>query len=207
MEQTEEKKITLGVLGPSACGKTTMVINYLHGYYEQDTYNTIEDYYEKIINVGNQNVILKILDTGGSDDFVPQRTTWIRSSDGFLLMYSIDYLQSFEEIDYFYRDIMRTKGFSHLEKDIDLPIVLCACQCDRIEQRKVSQQEGEGLARELKIPFYESSAELNINVHEPFDEAVRLILNLKYPNILASKQNSDNSKTQDVKRLEICDIS
>ena len=135
------------------------------------------------------------------------RTSWIRSSDGFLLMYSIEDLQSFGEIESFYRDIIRTKGVSHLEKDIDLPIVLCACQCDRIKQRRVSQQEGEELARKLKIPFYESSAELNINVHEPFDEAVRLILNLKYPNILASKQNSDNSKTQDVKRLEICDIS
>ena len=66
MEQTKE--ITLGVLGTSAVGKTAMVIMYVQGYYEPNANNTIEDYYNKIINVGNQNVNLKILDTGGSYD-------------------------------------------------------------------------------------------------------------------------------------------
>jgi Ras-related protein Rab-8A len=45
--------------------------------------------------------------------------------------------------------------------------ILIGNKCDR-EDRKISREQGEALARELEMPFFEASAKNNINVQEAF---------------------------------------
>ena len=48
-------------------------------------------------------------------------------------------------------------------------------QSDMADKREVSNGEGELLARQLKCPFFETSAKLRVHIDESFQELVREI--------------------------------
>ena len=81
------------------------------------------------------------------------RDQWVREGRGFLLVYSIDNKQSFEEIDAFRDRILIVN-----EEDHSVPMVLVGNKCDKEEDREVSTAEGNALAAKFKIPFVECSA-------------------------------------------------
>src|SRR5690554_5439809 len=88
---------------------------------------------------------------------------------GFLLVYSITYRSSFEEIRKYHDQAFRIK-------DTDwLPMVLVGNKCDLEEDRQVTKEEGEELAKEWGIPFFETSAKYRINIEECFFELVRMV--------------------------------
>lgn len=60
-----------------------------------------------------------------------------------------------------------------LAKCISCTQVLCGNKCDLEMSRAVSQQEGEGYAAQVNIPFFETSAKDDINVHEAIHELIR----------------------------------
>jgi len=60
------------------------------------------------------------------------REQYMRSGEGFLLVYSITSRNSFEEIATFYQQILRVK-----DKDF-FPIILVANKCDLEHERQVS---------------------------------------------------------------------
>ncbi len=50
--------------------------------------------------------------------------------------------------------------------------VTCFPQCELIDNREVSTEDGQNLAKSFGVPFFESSAQRHINVEEPFFELV-----------------------------------
>lgn len=60
-------------------------------------------------------------------------------------------------------------------KDCDkAPIVLVANKIDLANEREVSRKEGEELAKQYEMPFFETSAKNKINVDEIFYQAVKI---------------------------------
>jgi small GTP-binding protein len=112
---------------------------------------------------------LDILDTAGQDDFAPMRTSYMRQGKGFIIVYAIDDRASFEEVEEFHRDLVRTKGTSKV------PVVICGNKCDLEEKRVVSKAEGEELAAKLTSIFFETSALANINIDNAFKTLVKEI--------------------------------
>jgi GTPase SAR1 family protein len=49
------------------------------------------------------------LDTAGQEEFSAMREQYMRTGDGFLLVYSVTDPQSFESIENFYTQILRVK--------------------------------------------------------------------------------------------------
>ena len=93
----------------------------------------------------------------------------MRTGEGFLLVYSIDSKQSFEEIRTFQQQILRVK-----DKDY-FPIIIVGNKCDLEQDRVVSKEEGQALARSFGCRFMETSAKQRINVEQSFHELVREI--------------------------------
>ena len=55
---------------------------------------------------------------------------------------------------------------------------LCAllcCRCDLSDRRAISTADGERLAKEYGIAFYETSAKQDVNVQEAFGHLVKLV--------------------------------
>ena len=97
------------------------------------------------------------------------REQYMRTGEGFLLVYSIDSKQSFEEIKTFQQQILRVK-----DKDY-FPIIIVGNKCDLEQDRVVSKEEGLALARSFGCKFMETSAKQRINVEQSFYELVREI--------------------------------
>jgi len=69
---------------------------------------TIEDSYRKLTQVDNEQVMLEILDTAGTDQFTAMRDLYMRSGDGFMLVYSTVALSTFNDMPDLYDQVLRT---------------------------------------------------------------------------------------------------
>lgn len=77
---------------------------------------------------------MDVLDTAGQEEYSAMREQYMRTGEGFLLIYSITSRQSFEEIMTFQQQILRVK-----DKDY-FPIIVVANKCDLEKERAVSEQ-------------------------------------------------------------------
>ena len=97
------------------------------------------------------------------------REQYMRTGEGFLVVYSITSRSSFEEIATFHQHILRVQ-----DKDY-FPMIVVGNKCDLESERQVSSQEGRELARTWGCKFIETSAKSRINVDEAFHNLVREI--------------------------------
>ena len=114
------------------------------------------------------------------------REQYMRTGEGFLLVYSITSRQSFEEIQQFQQQILRVKDRDYF------PIIIVGNKCDLEAEREVTKQgalftskernteadktiEGEALARSMSCKFIETSAKTRTNVDNAFYDIVREI--------------------------------
>lgn len=127
------------------------------------------DSYRKQCVIDDEVALLDVLDTAGQEEYSAMREQYMRTGEGFLLVYSITSKQSFEEIMTFQQQILRVK-----DKDY-FPIIVVGNKCDLEGEREVSRQEGESLAKSFGCRFIETSAKSRINVDNAFYNLVREI--------------------------------
>lgn len=92
------------------------------------------DSYRKQCVIDDEVALLDVLDTAGQEEYSAMREQYMRTGEGFLLIYSITSRQSFEEIMTFQQQILRVK-----DKDY-FPIIVVANKCDLEKERVVSEQ-------------------------------------------------------------------
>lgn len=128
---------------------------------------TIEDFYRKEIEVDSAPSVLEILDTAGTEQFASMRDLYIKNGQGFVIVYSITSLQTFQDIKTMKEQIQRVKGVD------DIPMILVGNKADLDHQREVPSSEGASLSLTWGCPFTETSAKVTQNVNEVFIEIVR----------------------------------
>lgn len=94
----------------------------------------IQDSYRKQCVIDDEVAWLDVLDTAGQEEYSAMREQYMRTGEGFLLVYSINSRQSFEEILTFQQQILRVK-----DKD-SFPIIIVGNKCDLDGERVVSRQ-------------------------------------------------------------------
>ena len=92
------------------------------------------DSYRKQCVIDDEVALLDVLDTAGQEEYSAMREQYMRTGEGFLLVYSITSRQSFEEISTFQQQILRVK-----DKDY-FPIIIVGNKCDLDSEREVSRQ-------------------------------------------------------------------
>ena len=88
--------LKIAVLGQTLVGKSALTFRFINDKFPNEHDTTIEDSYSFTAKIDGINCQLEILDTAGQDDYQTMLDTWINSSDGFILVYSIDNKDSFE---------------------------------------------------------------------------------------------------------------
>ena len=160
----------LVILGAGGVGKSALTIQLIQSHFIDEYDPTIEDSYRKRVTIDDESCLLDILDTVGQEEYSAMQDQYMRSGQGFLIVYSVTSRSSFDwEINSFREGILRVK-------DMDsVPMVLVGNKCDLDEERQVTESEGKKIANEWKCPFYETSARKRINVEECFYDLVREI--------------------------------
>ncbi|ETE70934.1 Ras-related protein R-Ras2 [Ophiophagus hannah] len=163
------EKYKLVVVGGGGVGKSALTIQFIQSYFVSDYDPTIEDSYTKICNIDGISTRLDILDTAGQEEFGAMREQYMRTGEGFLLVYAVNDRGSFNEIHKFHTQILRVK-----DRD-EFPMVLVGNKTDLDLYRQVTEEEALYFARENRIPYMEASAKVRFNVDESFYELVRAI--------------------------------
>ncbi|KAL2917550.1 Ras GTPase [Polyrhizophydium stewartii] len=148
---------------------SALTIQFIQSQFVDEYDPTIEDSYRKQCVIDQETALLDVLDTAGQEEYSAMREQYMRSGEGFLLVYSITSRSSFEEVQTFYQQILRVK-----DRDW-IPMVLVGNKCDLESERVVSTHDGRELARNMRCKFVESSARHRINVDEAYYLLVRSI--------------------------------
>lgn len=163
------REYKLVVVGGGGVGKSCLTIQLIQSHFVDEYDPTIEDSYRKQCMIDDEVALLDVLDTAGQEEYSAMREQYMRTGEGFLLVYSITSRQSFEEITTFQQQILRVK-----DKDY-FPMVVVGNKCDLESEREVTRQEGEALAKNFGCKFIETSAKSRINVDKAFYDIVREI--------------------------------
>ncbi|THX26433.1 ras-like GTPase Ras1 [Aureobasidium pullulans] len=163
------REYKLVVVGGGGVGKSCLTIQLIQSHFVDEYDPTIEDSYRKQCVIDDEVALLDVLDTAGQEEYSAMREQYMRTGEGFLLVYSITSQQSFEEIKTFQQQILRVK-----DKDY-FPMIVVGNKCDLDGEREVSVEEGKELARSFGCKFIETSAKSRINVENAFYDIVREI--------------------------------
>jgi len=157
------------VCGSGAVGKSALTIQCIQNFFCDGYDPTIEDSYRKTVRVDDEVTLMDILDTAGQEEFSVMRDMYMRTGEGFLLVFSVTSRDSFFELESFYNQVLRVKDAAKI------PMVLVGNKADLEHQRQVSTLEASALAAKWNIPYVETSARTRTNVEEAFYTLVREI--------------------------------
>lgn len=186
----EDKQYKIVMLGSGAVGKSAITVQMVSGHFLSSYDPTIEDSYRTTINVNNQDIILNILDTAGQEEFYALRDQYMRSGDGYIIVFSITSVTSFLEVN-------AIKEQLNIVLDADnntlIPIILVGNKCDLEEYRQVQSSDAQRLAEEWRVKYFETSAKNKININRIFEELVYLIEANNQTNIQNTSNQNEHS--------------
>ncbi|MCQ2821012.1 MAG: GTP-binding protein [archaeon] len=155
----------------------------------------------KKLKLGDKSVNLQIWDTAGQERFRTITKTYYTNSHGIMLTYSVTDQKSFLNIQNWIKQIQ-----ANAQNNICKILVGNKCDC-KPEERKVSFQEGQKLAEEFGLEFFEVSAKNDINVEESFMKLTEVTMNVwgdKMKGILKKKRSNTVLSKEAPKQNKCC---
>lgn len=159
----------LVIVGDGGVGKSALTIQLTQNHFVHEYDPTIENSYRKQVEIDGETCMLDILDTAGQEEYSAMRDQYIRTGQGFLIVYSVASRSSFDAVTNFRDQILRVKD------EDEYPMIILGNKCDLENEREVQTNDGKDLSKSLGCPFLETSAKARINVEEAFYEVVREI--------------------------------
>lgn len=157
------------ILGDQSVGKSAIVKQFVFNIFPKDYDPTIEDLYHKKIIIDHYEYNIDLLDTAGSEQFAAIRDLYIKESDGFILVYSITSVSSFNQLNDLIDsiiDIKKTNKILINDERHKLPCVIVGNKIDL--NRVVSEKIVSNLAKKYEIKYTEISAKTSLRVNEIF---------------------------------------
>ena len=156
------KKLTISILGGGAVGKTSVTYKCLNKeLIPDDIDTTLEDHYKFYPIIFEEKIQVEIIDTAGQEDYQNFFDTWVQSSEGFLLVFSLTDKNTFNVVKNKYDKIINIKGKN-------IPIILIGNKKDLENEREVNFEEAKKYANEKNIEYIETSAMTGEKCHEVF---------------------------------------
>ncbi len=201
MSNKQEKidKINIITLGNSSVGKTSLIQRYVDQKFT-DTLATIGFDTKQKTKILSNGEKLKVFfyDTSGQEKYNSLSFNYIKNSHGVLLMYDISKKESFLKIEDWLKSI-----FEHKNKDF--PVLLLGNKCDLEEEREVTKEEGNQLAKEHNLNFYETSNKDNINIDKAISELVEMIYKSLGKEFIGFETDQVKlSKNENIKKRKKC---
>ena len=158
------------LLGDSEVGKSCFLMRYSDDVFVDNYITTIGlDYKLKYIQLeSGETIKVQLWDTAGQDRYRTIAKNYYKGSHGILLLYDITKLNSFQNIREWVKNIKEEVN----EKAI---IFLIGNKIDKTGERKITTEEGQKLAEEFNLPFFEASAKSGKNVNEVFNALYKKI--------------------------------
>ncbi|TFG10100.1 MAG: GTP-binding protein [Promethearchaeota archaeon] len=163
------------LIGPAACGKTSILSRFVHNKFtESYEYTMGVDYLSKEVEFSNNLARLTIYDIGGQERFRFLRNTFYKGANGALLIFDLSRAQSYEEMkDWIYE----LKQLTHE----NIPFVLVGNKLDLVEDvgRFIDKVDIKKFAKAEGSIYIETSAKTGENIEGAFIELCLRMAKLK----------------------------
>jgi len=161
------KKVQILTLGDGKVGKTSLLKRYNEDAFTSHHLTTIGiDFITKEVKLNNETLTVKIWDTAGQERFRTITHTFYKQAEGVLLVFDVTDRMSYENLHTWVNSI-------HEHADESIIKYLIANKIDLTEERKVTKEEGQKMAQQYKMKYFETSAKSNINVTESIESLVK----------------------------------
>uniref|UniRef100_A0A3Q3SUJ8 RASD family member 2a n=1 Tax=Mastacembelus armatus TaxID=205130 RepID=A0A3Q3SUJ8_9TELE len=146
------------VLGAPKVGKTNILRRFLGNDFEEHYEPTTEEFHRKLFHICGEAYQLDLLDAASERDFPAKRRLSILTGDIFLLVFSLDDRDSFNEVCELLNEIKAAKAkLLKLKHPARVPAVICGNKADLDSQRVVTRSEVTEIFGE-DVPFFQTSA-------------------------------------------------
>ena len=189
--------LKLIIIGDSSVGKTCILLRFSEDNFPTSHMPTIGiDFKIKSINVDSQVVKLQVWDTAGQERFRTITQTYYKGAMGIILAYDCTDENSFSNIRNWIKQIE-----THAAKDVAK--VLVGNKCDKQDEKVISAEQGQQLADEYGLKFFETSALSGHNINDLFYDIAQTIVKSKpaaststqsAPTRLTGVEKSESSK-------------
>ncbi|KAH7470525.1 hypothetical protein PRIC1_001589 [Phytophthora ramorum] len=170
MGDRSTKKFKVVLLGEGRVGKTSILLRYIKGEYDERQVSTLQaSYLDKRLLVDNRRVALSLWDTAGQERFHALGPIYYRDADGALLVYDITDAESFRKVRTWVRELRRIVGD-------DISICIAGNKSDLHRNRKVPEDEARRYAESVGAAHFDTSAKLNRGLEDVFVELTRRML-------------------------------
>merc|ERR1712086_205042 len=165
--------IKLLLIGDSGVGKSCLLCRYSDDVFNSNFITTIGiDFKIRTIELDGAKIKLQIWDTAGQERFRTITQAYYRGAMGILLVYDVTDDKSFNNIRTWMRNIEQ-----HANEQVVK--ILLGNKCDMPDKKMVTWEQGNDLAKEYGIMFFETSAKTNVKVDEAFTAIARAIKDRK----------------------------
>ncbi|KAL9653818.1 hypothetical protein ABK040_012879 [Willaertia magna] len=154
------------VVGDSSVGKSCMLLRYSDDRFLENHMATIGvDFKLKKETVGNYKAKIQIWDTAGQERFRSITAGYYKGAHGVLIVYDTTNRESFDHVKSWFDEVKQNTQEG-------VCVILCGNKADVEKERQVSTVEGEKLASQLGITFFETSAKTSDNIHIAFRKLI-----------------------------------
>ncbi|KAL4492397.1 hypothetical protein ABPG72_005532 [Tetrahymena utriculariae] len=172
--QGNSDAVKIVVLGQGGVGKTCMILRLRNDDFDENYVPTLQDTYHKNLVVDGLVTQLEILDTAGQEDYEVLRDMWIRNGQCFILMYSINNQESFEDVKSLVKRIEMVKCINQKTfQEMNIQIIIVGSKLDLDNERQVKRELAENFAKQHNLLFKETSAKTGQGCVEVFEDLIR----------------------------------
>ena len=150
------------LLGEGRVGKTSILLRYINGEYNEKQVSTIQaSYLDKRLVVGGRSAHLSIWDTAGQERFHALGPIYYRDADAALLVYDITDIESFNKVRKWVKELRKIVG-------TDIIIAIAGNKIDLEKMRSVDDEEARLYASSVDASHFYTSAKSNKGLDEVF---------------------------------------
>ena len=188
IESNYEFQIKIVIIGDSGVGKTNFIFRFAENSFSDMHVATVGlDYKSKIIILrsSKKRVRIQIWDTAGQERYMAVNKNTLQKVQGIIIMYDLTNRKSFENLERWFNIV--SQNFP------GKTIFLVANKLDLADDKRiVTVEEGQKLAEENNMKFYEGSGQNGENVEEIFIQMAEKV----YENIINDKDSFQSSSSK-----------
>jgi len=159
------------IIGDAAVGKSNLLLRFAQNDFKTEYQLTIGvEFGAKNIEINNKKLRLQIWDTAGQENYRSITRAYYKNSVCAILVYDISNRETFEHISNWIEDCIA-------QSPKTVFMVLVGNKSDLNENRKVTFEEGQEMAKNNNLLFFETSAKTGENVDKIFEDSAKEIYN------------------------------
>jgi len=150
------------LIGDSGVGKSCLLLRFADDTYSESYISTIGvDFKIRTIEHDGKTIKLQIWDTAGQERFRTITSSYYRGAHGIIVVYDVTDSDTFDNVKNWLQEIERYAS-ENVKK------LLVGNKSDLTQKKQVDYTTAKEYAKQLEIPFLETSAKANTNVEQSF---------------------------------------